>query len=336
VIRVDSEAGLTPAQVRRGVASLLRTRARPALLRVDVTDPAIPFATRALGRGMLAEAAIERVLNLCDQAGRNLEPRQQEAIEQTLRRVALAPQLDRAQYRRDAAQEIERFVEETAVAGRHLTLPHTGQRQRLIDSVLSSPDEPMLADVMGGLNELLGPRLSARAALDQATELRQRLVALRRRAIVALNAGAILLDAELPTEGGLPDEVRNATLEAMGPIVGVPVAPGTPGAVPIDAALAGGVISDEALSARWPPRLRLGLLAAAAACALLLAALGGRRAMPWLPVALAPAALVLIVPTVLGVATSALFAAVLSGAMGGGTVFALAYAPARGEGPYGG
>ena len=336
VIRVDSEAGLTPAQVRRGVASLLRTRARPALLRVDVTDPAIPIATRALGRGMLAEAAIERVLNLCDQAGRNLEPRQQEAIEQTLRRVALAPQLDRAQYRRDAAQEIERFVEETAVAGRHLTLPHAGQRQRLIDSVLSSPDEPMLADVMGGLNELLGPRLSARAALDQATELRQRLVALRRRAIVALNAGAILLDAELPTEGGLPDEVRNATLEAMGPIVGVPVAPGTPGAVPIDAALAGGVISDEALSARWPPRLRLGLLAAAAACALLLAALGGRRAMPWLPVALAPAALVLIVPTVLGVATSALFAAVLSGAMGGGTVFALAYAPARGEGPDGG
>jgi hypothetical protein len=58
--------------------------------------------------------------------------------------------------------------------------------------------------------------------------------------------------------------------------------------------------------------------------------------MPWLPVALAPAALVLIVPTVLGVATSALFAAVLSGAMGGGTVFALAYAPARGEGPDGG
>lgn len=336
VIRVDGEAGLTPAQVRRGVTRLLRTRGRPALLRVDVNDPALPHATRALARGMLAEGAIERVLNLCDQAGRNLEPRQQAAIEQTLRRVALAPQLDRTQYRRDAAQEIERFVEETAVAGRHLTLPHAGQRQRLIDAVLASPDEPMLADVLSGLNEVLGPRASARVALTQATELRRRLIVVRRRAIVAWNARAILSDADLPTEGGLPDQVRNATLEAMGPIVGVPVAPGTPGAIPVDAAVAGGVISDEALSARWPPRLRLGLLAAAAACALLLAALGGRRALSWLPVALAPAAIVLIVPTVLGVATSALFAAVLSGAVGGGTVFALAYAPARGEGARGG
>jgi len=332
VIRLDPDAGLTPAQVRRRVAALLKTRARPALLRVDVTDPAFPNATRGLGRGMLAEGAIERVLNLCDQAGRNLEPRQQAAIEETLRRVALAPKLDRAQYRRDAAQEIERFVEETAVAGRHLTLPHAGQRQRLIDTVLASPDEPLLADVTGGLNELMGDHISPRAALAQATELRRRLITLRRRAIVAWNARAILANADLPTEGGLSDAVRNATLEAMGPIVGVPAAPGTPGAFSIDVALAGGVISDEALSARWPPRLQLGLLAAAAACALLLAALGGPRALPWVPVALAPAAIVLIVPTVLGVATSALFAAVLSGAVGGGTVFALAYAPARGEG----
>lgn len=333
VVRLDPEAGLTPAQVRRGVAALLKTRARPALLRVDVTDPAFPSATRALGRGMLAEGAIERVLNLCDQAGRNLEPRQQAAIEETLRRVALAPQLDRVQYRRDAAREIERFVEETAVAGRHLTLPHTGQRQRLIDTVLASPDEPILADVLSGLTDLpvAGARLPTRVALAQATELRRRLIALRRRAIVAWNARAILSDADLPTEGGLPDEVRNATLEAMGPIVGVPAAPGTPGAFSIDAAPVGGVMSDQALSKRWPPRLRLGLLAAAVACALLLAALGGRRALPWVPIALAPAAIVLIVPTVLGVATSALFAAVLSGAVGGGTVFALAYAPARGE-----
>jgi len=333
VIRLDQEAGLTPAQVRRGVTALLKTRARPALLRVDVTDPGVPNATRALGRGMLAEGAIERVLNLCDQAGRNLEPRQQAAIEETLRRVALAPKLDRAQYRRDAAQAIERFIEETAVAGRHLTLPHSGQRQRLIDTVLASPEEPLLADVTGGLNELLGDHVPARTVLAQATELRRRLIALRHRAIVAWNARAILSDADLPTEGGLPDEVRNATLEAMGPIVGVPAAPGTPGSFSIDVAVAGGVISDQALSARWPRRLQEGLLLAALACALLLAALGGPRALSWLPVALAPAAIVVIVPTVLGVAARALFAAVLSGAVGGGTVFALAYAPARGEGP---
>lgn len=275
VIRLDPESGLTPAQVRRRVAMLLRTRGRSAVLRVDVTDPAISNATRALGRGMLAQGAIERVLNLCDQAGRNLEPRQQTAIEQTLRRVALAPKLDRAQYRKDAAQEIERFVEETAVEGRHLTLPHAGQRQRLIDTVLASPDEPTLADVTAGLAEVLGTHVTARSALDQALELRRRLVAVRRRAVVAWNARLILSDADLPTEGGLSGEVRNATLEAMGPIVGVPAAPGTPGAFTIDAALAGGVVSDQVLSARWPLRLRLGLVAAAAACALLLAGLGG-------------------------------------------------------------
>ena len=244
--------------------------------------------------------------------------------------MALAPRLDRAQYRRDAAREIETFVEEIAAAGHHVTLPHASQRQRLIDTLVA-PEEPSLADVVAGITEVLGPRTPAKVAVAQATELRRRLIALRRRAIVAWHARAILSDADLPTEGGLSDEVRNATLEAMGPIVGVPTVPGTPGAFSIDAALAGGVVSDQALSVRWPPRLRLGLLAAAAACALLLAALGGRRALPWLPVALAPAAIVLIVPTVLGVSTSALYAAVLSGAVGGGTLFALAYAPARGE-----
>ena len=330
-IRLDPDAGLTPAQVRRRVAALLRTHLRPAVLRVDVTDPALPYATRALGRGMLAEGAIERVSNLCDQAGRNLEPRQQAAIEETLRRVALAPRLDRAQYRLDAAREIETFVEEIAAAGHRVTLPHAAQRQRLIDALTAPAEEPSLANVVAGIAEVLGPRTPAKVTLARATELRRRLITLRRRAIVAWHARAILADADLPTEGGLSDEVRNATLEAMGPIVGVPTVPGTPGAFSLDAALAGGVVSDEALSVRWPPRLRLGLLAAAAACALLLAALGGRRALPWLPVALVPAAIVLIVPIVLGVSTSALYAAVLSGAVGGGTLFALAYAPGRGE-----
>ena len=60
-IRLDPEAGLTPAQVRRRVTALLKTRLRPAVLRLDVTDPTTPYAARALGRGMLAEGAIERV-----------------------------------------------------------------------------------------------------------------------------------------------------------------------------------------------------------------------------------------------------------------------------------
>lgn len=332
VVRLDPDAGLTPARVRRRISALLEANQRPALLRLDVTDPSIPFAARALGRGTLAEDAIARVTSLCDQAGRNLEPAQLRAIEASLRRVALAPELDLAQYRRDAARAIETAVEEAALAAHHVTRPQPAQRQRLIGALLAAPDQPSLAEVLRGMGDVLGPRTPPAVVQAKAEELRRRLGALRQRAVVARYAKAILADADLPTEGGLSDQVRDATLEAMGPIAGVPVARGTPHAFSIDAAVAGGVVSDQVLSARWPPRLRLGLLAAAAACALLLAALGGRRALAWLPIALAPAALVLIVPTLLGVSTSALFAAVLSGAVGGGIVFALAYAPARGEG----
>jgi hypothetical protein len=337
VVRIDDDSGMSHARVRRRVAEVLKRRFRPTLLRIDVTDPAVPLATRALGRGFLAEDARERVLSLCEQAGRNLEPEQAVAIEEELRRVALAPRLDVGAFRKDAARVIEAFVEETALAGKHVSLPHPAERQRLIEGLLASAGEPSAQEVTRRLAELWGTRFPPRALQAHAVELGRRLGALRRRAMVALHAKAILAAADLPSEGGLSDEVRDATLEAMGPIVGVPAALGTADAFAaantfaIDVALVGGVVSDQTLSALWPPRLRLGLVVAVLVSALLLLAIGGREALGWLPVGLSPAAVVLIIPTVLGVSTGALFVAVLSGALGGGTAFALAFAPARGE-----
>lgn len=331
VVRLDRESGLSPARVRARVAEILRRKLRPSLLRVDVTDAVTPPATRAFGLGFLAEDARARTLRLCEEAGRNLAPEQELAISQSLRRVALAPRLDPSSIRAEASREIEAFVEEASLAGKHVGMPHGARRQRLVDALLASSGEPSAEDVARDLADVWGGRMPPRVVQAHAAELRRRLSALRRRATVALYSKAILADADLPTEGGLSDAVREATLEAMGPIVGVPAAPGTPGAFTIDMAIAGGVVADEALSAAWPSRLRLGVLLAALLLGATLWVLGGRPALVWLPIALAPAALVIAVPTLLGVVTGSLFVAVLSGALAGGATFALGFAPAKGE-----
>jgi hypothetical protein len=334
VVRLDRESGLGPARVRARGDEMLRQQLRPTLLRIDVTNGATPFRARSFGRGFLAEDARARVLRLCEEAGRNLEPEQELAITQLLRRVALAPRLDPAVFRAEASREIEAFVEEVSLAGKHVGLPHVTRRQRLIEALLASAGEPSAEETVRALADVWGGRVPPRALQVHATELRRRLAALRRREMVASYSKTILAEADLPTEGGLSDAVRDATLEAMGPIVGVPAAPGAAGAIPVDAAIVGGVVADDTLSAVWPPRLRSALLFAALLLGVALWAVDRRfAALAWVPVGMAPAALVIAIPTILGVATGSLFVAVLSGALAGGTVFALAFAPGRNELP---
>ena len=145
-----------------------------------------------------------------------------------------------------------------------------------------------------------------------------------RRAVTRLAAKSILADADLPTEGGMSDDVRDATLEAMGPIVGLPVHPGTPGALSLDVAAVGGPACDRALSVAWAPRLRFGVTLAAMALAVLLFAMGGLRALSWWPAAMAPAAVVVLVPVIAGIPMGLLVASVLAGALGGGALLGVA------------
>ena len=68
----------------------------------------------------------------------------------------------------------------------------------------------------------------------------------------------MLYGADLPTDGMLSDEVRSATREAMGSVVGIPVAPEMPGALRLDAVAVGGAANDRALSDFLRPALRWG------------------------------------------------------------------------------
>jgi hypothetical protein len=133
----------------------------------------------------------------------------------------------------------------------------------------------------------------------------------------------MLYGAGLPTEGVLADEVRSATLEAMGPVVGVPTTPANPGGFHLDAVPLGGVVNDRALSAGWTRALRAGVVAASATIALVLLLISGPVGIGAVPIALAPLAMAILpaaaVATPVGLPSLALFAAALAG----GAVLAL-------------
>ena len=109
----------------------------------------------------------------------------------------------------------------------------------------------------------------------------------------------------------------------------MPVPRDAPGAVLIDAAAVGGLACDGALSRAWRPRLGWGLLAAAVVIGAILGASGGVSALAWWPVALMPGAILLSIPAVAGLPVGVLYLAVLAGALAGGAVFAVAFAPGR-------
>ena len=158
--------------------------------------------------------------------------------------------------------------------------------------------------------------------------LARRLALVRRRHTALLDFKAMLYGANLPTEGVLADEVRSATLEAMGPVVGLPVAEGTPGAFSLDAAAIGGAPNDRALSQVWNRTLRAGLIAAAGTIAILLVLAAGTGGLLSLPLAFAPLA-VAVAPSVLlaepvGLPTLSFFC----GALVGGAMLALLVTPA--------
>ncbi len=139
----------------------------------------------------------------------------------------------------------------------------------------------------------------------------------------------MLYGADLPTDGMLSDEVRSATRDAMGSVVGIPVAPEMPGALRLDAVAVGGAANDRALSEFLRPALRWGAIAAAAVLAVLLVWAGRGRGLLWWPVALAPAALAVIVPVVSGEAIGLRYLSLLVGAFAAGITAAIAAAARR-------
>jgi hypothetical protein len=328
-VRLDEESGVDRLVVLDHLEQYLDREHRSALLRIDLSDGRVPPAARALGRGILAADASTRVLRICSRSGRNLNPPEVEFIDRTLRRAALIPIVDSPRLRAEIAQEVNAFVEQVAVAESQVEIPRPLDRQRLAQDLMAEPADSTVADVLRPLRALWGRRLPPRVLEARAGELQYRLRAVRRAHTARINFHEILHGADLPTEGVLSEEVRDATLEAMGPIVGLPVDRQAPGAMSVDAVAVGGAPCDRALSRAWLPRMKLGIALAATFTALLLVALGGFRAFLWWPTSLAFGAPLLLVPAIAGVPIGALYVAVLSGALAAGSAFAVALAPGR-------
>ncbi len=328
-VRLADDSGLDRLTILAHLQQYLALGHRSALLRVDLSDPAVPRSSIGLARGILAADTRERVLRICERSGRILSESDVQTIERAARRAVLLPVVDPPRLNVEILQEVNAFLEQVALAEAHVGLPHAGERKRLADELAAEPVDATVADVLAPLRTVWGPRLPDEMLRARAVELHRRLANVRLRHSARINFNDVLYGADLPTEGVLSEEVRDATLDAMGPIAAVPVPREVPGAFRVDAVAVGGAPCDRALSIAWGPRLALGILISSAFTASLLLALGGLAALAWWPVTLAPAAPLMVVPVIAALPVGALYVALLAGALAGGAALAIAIAPGR-------
>jgi hypothetical protein len=325
VVRFDADAETSTD--RLALADRLRTylsaELRAWLVPVDLRAPTLPLVTRGVAKGLLASDTAARVVAVCARSGRPLTATEAEAVVRVARQAAAIPSADPGRLRAELAAEARDFL-------KHDPVPlHAGEEERLVEALAALPDDATVDDVARALTATYGPRLSDRALADTAAVLAGRLAAARWRHSARINFHEMLYGADLPTDGVLADEVRSATLEGMGPVVGIPVAAGSPAALSIDAALIGGVAHDAALSAVWLRGLRSGAVAAVSGWAVLLVFVGGLGALTWLPLALAPAAAVALAPALVREPLGLWSLSLLAGALAAGALVATAFAARR-------
>ncbi len=336
VVRLDPAADRERIAHRLGV--YVARGLRHTLARVDADDDAAPIAARGFARGVAAGDGDLRVRRLCGRAGRNLDESDAAEITRSMRQATLAPNVDLARLQGELRQRVLELVERVAFAERRVALPRASATLRLADELAREPWHSTTADVTRlVLHSGLGRELE-RALAERAAELAADLAGIRRRNAGRLVVRALLSDLDLPVEGRLSEEIRDTVFEAMGPVVGVEVAatpeaavrgpaPGHSPVFRLDGFVVGGIAQDAALSEAWVSRLWVGLGVVALWLAGTLMAIGGPRALGWFPVALAPCALALAAPTLGAVAAGIWWLAVASGALAGGVVFAVVFAP---------
>jgi len=294
---------------------------RPSLIHLDFSGPGVSPVSRLVGEGLLADDARERVLRICARSGRTLGPSEALSVDRVARAAALLPSADPPRLDAEIADLVRAFA-------KHHPLPIAApQIERLIMASIALGAAPTPDDLRGPVSTAYGPRLSEAALRSTAASLARRLAIVRRRHTARLDFKEMLYGANLPTEGVLADEVRSATLEAMGPVVGLPVEPGTPGAFTLDVAPIGGAANDRALSAVWNRGLRAGLVAAAGTIAILLVLVAGGGAIFSLPLALAPLAVALAPSALLREAVGLPTLSFFCGALVGGALLAMLVTP---------
>jgi hypothetical protein len=325
VVRFDEEG--EQSTDRLDLAARLETyraaELRRSLVPVDLRASTVPLATRGVAKGLLAVDTAARVVAVCARSGRPLTATEIAAVERVSRQAAAIPTADPGRLRAELGADVRDFVV-------HSPVPlHAWEQARVVDAVSGLPDDATADDVARVLAATYGERLSERALVDTAAIITQRMAAVRWRHTARINLHEMIYGADLPTDGVLADEVRTATLEGMGPVVGMPVPPATPAALHIDVALVGGVAHDRALSEAWLFGLRRGVAYAAGAWALLLVLLGGLGALGWLPLALAPAAAAALAPALVREPVGLWSLSLLAGALAAGAVVAAAFAARR-------
>ena len=317
-VRFDDDPTVDHLTIVARLERYLELELRRALLRVDTSAPGVSPVTRSLGRGVLAIDARERVLRICARSGRPLDATEALAVERVARQAATIPAADPARLEADIADNVRDFI------ARHPFALGPAETSRLIAAVAAMGDGASVDEVRVAVATAYGGRLSDTVLRTTADSLARRIAAVRRRHIAATNFKDMLTGAQLPSEGVLADEVRGATLDAMGPVVGIPAPADSPTAFRLDLVPVGGAPNDRALSLLWRKALGAGAVAAAGLLAILLVFAGGPAGVLSLPLALAPAAAAIAPAALLGEPVGLPTLSFYGGALAAGALLALA------------
>ena len=319
-VRFDDDPTVDHLAIVAAVEHYLQVELRRALLYVDLSAAGTSPETRSLGRGILAVDARERVLRICARSGRALDPTESLSVERVARQAATIPAADPARLEAAITDTVRDFVT------RHPFRLPAVETLRLINTVSALGDSSSADDVRVALAAAYGARMPDAILRASADTLARRVAAVRRRYVARTNFKDMLYGAQLPTEGVLADEVRSATLEAMGPVVGVPAAVDNPTALKLDLVSVGGAPNDRTLSQRWRRALAVGVGAAAGLLAILLVVVGGPVGLLSLPLGLAPLAAAVAPAALLGEPVGLPTIAFYAGALAAGAILAMAIA----------
>ncbi|HVV48070.1 MAG TPA: hypothetical protein VHO06_00265, partial [Polyangia bacterium] len=324
-VRLDDDPTVDRLAIVAHAERYIRRELRPALARVDLSSAATSPVARLVGAGILAGDARDRILHICARSGRTLNQAEALSVERVARAAALIPAADPPRLEAEVADTVRNF------AAHHpwpLTAPEI---ERLILGANSLATGAPVEDVRTMVAAVYGARLPASMLDATAAALARRISPVQRRHTARIDFREMLYGADLPTEGVLADEVRSATLEAIGPLVGIPVAPDVADAFHLDAQPIGGAPNDQALSELWNRSLRAGVVAAAGMLAVLLVLVGGGAALAALPLALAPLAAAMAPSAILREPVGLPMLSFFAGALAGGALLALIVTPSRSE-----
>jgi hypothetical protein len=322
-VRFDDDLTVDRAEIMEHLQRYLDLELRRSLLQVDVDAPGAEPAARSFGRSLLAVDGRDRILRICDRSGRALSAAEAEEVQRVARQAATIPVADPTRLTSEIATATRDFI------ARHPFPLAATDTNHLVAAVTALDARASVDDVRVAVAAAYGTRLPDAILRSTAAGLARRVADVRRRLVARTNFRDMLYGAGLPTEGVLADEVRSATLETMGPIVGVPAAPDNPSALKIDPVAIGGTANDRALSETWEGSLRTGLTGTAGLISILLLATAGFPGIFRLPVAFAPLALASAPAALLGEPVGLPTLSFFAGALAAGAVLAVHATPPR-------